>query len=140
MTRIFLTIAAVFALSLPLRAQTTTVMPDPGIEAVISQQMEAFKAEDFDRAFSFASPTIQGVFGSSERFRNMVVTGYPMVHHPQEVQFLELRSIGGQVWQKVLVKDAAGVYYALDYQMVQSPEGGWQINGVQLLKAEQLGA
>ena len=32
------------------------------IEGVISNQLEAFKADDFEQAFTFAAPNIQGIF------------------------------------------------------------------------------
>jgi len=140
MMRFFITLATVVLLGFSAQAETGNAPPEPGIEAVISGQFDAFRANDYDAAFGFASPMIQGVFGSAERFRAMVTTGYPMVQNPGEVRFLDLREIDGALWQKVLLRDAAGVYFTLDYQMIQSDEGVWQINGVQLLKAAQLGA
>ena len=54
---------------------------------MISKQIEAFKADDFDTAFSFASPMIQRMFGSASTFGEMVQNGYPMVWRPAEVRF-----------------------------------------------------
>ncbi|WP_226779101.1 DUF4864 domain-containing protein [Oceaniglobus trochenteri] len=139
MKRLILTLAIVLGLAGMVRAQTSEVMPDPAIEGVIRNQIEAFQADDFETAFTYASPMIRGIFGSADRFGAMVQQGYPMVHRPRDLKFLELRSINGQVWQKVLVRDASGAFHALDYQMIPT-ESGWQINGVQLLKAPQLGA
>ena len=45
------------------------------IRGVISAQVEAFLANDFATAFSFASPSIKGLFGSPERFGQMVRQG-----------------------------------------------------------------
>jgi hypothetical protein len=55
------------------------------------------------------------------------------------VRFLELRDIDGALWQKVMIRDQAGEFHVLDYQMIQTAEG-WQINGVQLLRAPDVGA
>ncbi len=102
------------------------------IEANISAQIQAFKADDFATAFTFASPNIQRLFGDPENFGIMVRRGYPMVWRPADVRFLELREIGGALWQKVMITDGNGRVHLLDYQMIQR-ENGWKINGVQLL-------
>ena len=104
------------------------------IEGTISQQFEAFKADDFDGAFQFASPMLQQLFQSPENFRRMVTTGYPMVRRPAEVKYLELREIAGFWWQKVQITDQKGFVHLLNYQMTQT-DAGWRISGVQLLDA-----
>jgi Domain of unknown function (DUF4864) len=112
---------------------------DPGIESTIEGQIEAFLADDFARAFTFASPNIKGMFGSADRFGQMVQNGYPMVWRPGEVRFLELRDIDGAIWQKVMIRDQAGGFHVLDYQMIPAGDG-WQINGVQILRTPDVGA
>lgn len=113
--------------------------PEPDIEATITAQIDAFLKDDFAEAFTYASPNIQGFFGSSERFGQMVRNGYPMVWRPGEVQYLELRDVAGNLWQKVMIRDQAGVLHVLDYQMIETGEG-WKINGVQLLRATGVSA
>lgn len=113
--------------------------PEPGIEATIRSQIDAFLADDFTTAFTFASPGIQGLFGNSDRFGQMVRNGYPMVWRPGEVRMLELREIGGALWQKVMIRDQAGGYHVLDYQMIETGDG-WRIDGVQILAAPGVGA
>ena len=110
-----------------------------GIEDTITQQLEAFKADDFGAAFDFASPTIKNIFRTPENFGAMVKQGYPMVWRPGEVTYLEQREIAGAIWQKVQIVDGTGRVHVLDYQMIQTPEG-WQINGVQLLKQPEVAA
>lgn len=111
---------------------------DP-LQGVINEQLQAFAAKDFDQAFGFASPMIQGIFGSAERFGQMVQQGYPMVVAPADVTYLEQRAVGDEVWQQVLIQDAAGAYHTLIYQMVDV-DGDWQINGVRILEAPEVGA
>ena len=108
------------------------VAQEADIQSVITQQIEAFQQDDFEQAFTYASPNIQGFFGSSDRFGQMVVTGYPMVHRPDSVRYLELREIAGNLWQQVMITDAKGVIHVLDYQM-KLIDGMWRINGVQIL-------
>lgn len=112
---------------------------DSEIRTVISAQIEAFQADDVATAFTFASPGIQGLFGSPERFGVMVQRGYPMVWRPEELRFLDLRQIEGEMWQKVLIRDAAGQVHLLDYQMIPG-ETGWKINAVQILPAPDVAA
>ncbi|NNE80045.1 MAG: DUF4864 domain-containing protein [Silicimonas sp.] len=109
------------------------MQPDPGIEATIGSQIEAFLMDDFATAFTFASPNIQGLFGDHERFGQMVRNGYPMVWRPGDVEYLELRQESGALWQRVLIRDQKGGVHMLDYQMIQTGDG-WRINGVQLLR------
>jgi hypothetical protein len=112
---------------------------DASIPQVIENQLSAFQADDFSAAFDYASPTIKQLFGTAERFGQMVQSGYPMVHRPAEVNMLDQRTIGSSVVQRVMIRDGAGRLHFLDYQMVPS-DGGWQMNGVQILQAPHVGA
>ncbi len=109
------------------------------IEGVIQDQITALKADDFVTAFTFASPNIKGIFGTPENFGAMVTQGYPMVHRPDAVQMLELRTVAGNLWQRVMVTDQSGRTHLLDYMMIETPDG-WQINAVQLLPEVGVGA
>ncbi|MEC3861939.1 DUF4864 domain-containing protein [Mesobacterium sp. TK19101] len=123
-------------LARPVWAQDSAA---PGIEATISNQMEAFLADDVDRAFTYASPGIRGFFRTPDRFGSMVREGYPMVWRPKSFTFGELREINGVLWQKVIVQDADGALHALDYRMIQT-DGDWRIDAVQMLPAPDLSA
>ncbi|MCA3505687.1 MAG: DUF4864 domain-containing protein [Rhodobacter sp.] len=126
-------------LCLPVLSAQAQEARNPAIETVIQQQFDAFRAEDVGTAFSFASPNIKGMFGTPENFGRMVRDGYPMVWRPAEVQFLDLRRVAGNLWQRVMVTDQAGRTHLLDYQMVETGQG-WQINGVQILPQAGVGA
>ncbi len=120
------------ALSLSAGLASGAFAQNAEIEANIAAQIQAFKADDFATAFTFASPNIQRLFGNSDNFGAMVRNGYPMVWRPSDVRFLELREVAGALWQKVMITDGDGAVHILDYQMIQQ-ENGWKINGVQLL-------
>lgn len=125
------TMVAIVLMCGPLQAQQAE------IQSTIASQIEAFRTNDFDTAFTFASPTIQGIFGTPDNFGGMVRSGYPMVMRPTDTEYLELREISGRVWQKVRITDPAGVVHVLDYQMIES-ENGWKINGVQILTSAEV--
>jgi hypothetical protein len=127
--------AVLLAASMALPA----VAQEGPIRSTIESQIKAFQADDFARAFTFASPTIKGMFGTPENFGAMVKQGYPMVYRPADVQMMDLREVAGNLWQRVRITDQAGAGWYLDYMMVETAEG-WQINAVQILPAPDVGA
>lgn len=124
---------AISVLPAGLRAQ------DAAISDVIRDQISAFQADDFSAAFGYASPTIKRLFGTAERFGQMVQSGYPMVYRPAEVRMLDQRDAGAAKVQRVMIRDGAGRLHFLDYQMTMV-DGVWQINGVQIVQEAQVGA
>ena len=135
MRRLALALAMVLAWPLAAPAQEAGTE----IREVISDQIAAFKADDFATAFTYASPSIKRLFGSPGRFGQMVRSGYPMVWRPADVRFTELKTRNGRQVQSVLVTDRAGALHVLDYEMVPG-EDGWRINGVRVRKAGGAGA
>lgn len=133
-TRFMMVIAVVFAAQTARADQSAA----PDIQATIGAQLEAFKADDFATAFSYASPMIQTMFGTSERFGVMVRNGYPMVWRPAEVRYLELKERDGKLYQDVLIRDLEGGRHVLEYQMIRN-QAGWRINGVRILRDPGVG-
>lgn len=112
---------------------------EPSIEIIITNQLEAFKKDDWETAFTFASPSIRTFFRTPENFGAMVRQGYPMVWRPRSVTYLEQLNVNGEIWQKVQIRDAMGQLHTLAYQMIMTDDG-WRINGVQLLQESDLNA
>lgn len=108
-------------MALPVLAEDD---PQTQIQTVIENQIAAFKNDDFAQAFSYASPSIQSMFGTAENFGVMVQRGYPMVWRPADVQFMDLREMAGDLWQHVLIRDQAGRRHMLLYRMQKGPEIG----------------
>lgn len=108
--------------------------PDPAIRDTIQSQLDAFKADDFGAAFTFAAPNIRQMFRTPENFGAMVRQGYPMVWRPSDIDYGDLRVIDGYTWQRVLVTDAQGKRFVLEYQM-QDVLGDWRIAGVRVVPA-----
>lgn len=135
MKQTILALAGLAAWSLPLAADPVS----DGVQGTISAQIDAFRSGDFTEAFGYAATNIQTIFGNTARFQMMVERGYPMVVAPAEIQYRALRAEGpGQV-QRVLLRDASGIWQALDYFMVQE-DGVWRIAGVELIGAPEVGA
>lgn len=113
---------------------------DTAIRDVIGRQLEAFEADDFEGAFEFASPGIRQLFGTPEVFGQMVRRGYPMVHRPGEVTYLDLSPTAEGFRQVVRIRDRAGQFHMLEYEMIQGAGGAWQIDSVRFLPQPEVGA
>lgn len=103
------------------------------IQGIITSQIEAFKADDFETAFTFAHPRIQGMFRNPGNFGRMVTQGYPMVWRPADVRYLPLREKNGFTFQDVEIVDEKGQVFVLEYAMAQTSDG-WRIAGVRILE------
>lgn len=125
--------AALAALAAPVLGQ------QDAIRGVIDGQIDAFRADDFATAFTFAAPGIQGMFGTPDNFGRMVRQGYPMVWRPETVEYLGAREVGPGWRQEVLVTDGDGRLHKLAYTMIETASG-WKIAGVEILAAPEVGA
>jgi hypothetical protein len=134
MLRIVTFCLGLVSLGLPAAAQDAQA-----IEDVITRQLDAFNDRDVNAAWTFASPMIKGMFGNPANFGMMVQNGYPMVWDNADVEFLDLREEDGAFVQRLTMRDADGVRYVAEYQMIETADG-WQINGVSIVPAPDVGA
>lgn len=136
MHRLLAILAATFSLisTPPLVAQDA----GPSIRDVISQQLGSISRDDWAGAFKYASPMIQRMFKTPENFGDMVRKGYPMVWRPSEREFGELEPRGERQVQIVFLRDQSGQPFIAEYEMIQV-NGTWRINGVRIIKGEDIG-
>jgi hypothetical protein len=99
------------------------------VRAVIEAQLEAFAADDAERAYSYASTAIRTQFADAAAFMAMVRAGYPMVVRPAAVMFFQPRTADGAVLQTVQLRDRAGRLWRATYELEQQANEGWRING-----------
>lgn len=125
-------------LTLPFLA-LPALAEEPAIITTIQNQFAAFGRGDFLTSFSYASPTIKGIFQTPENFGLMVSRGYPMVLRPANIQMLDQRAEAEFVLQKVLVTDPTGQRFLLAYKMIPDTSG-WLIDAVYLLEQSQAGS
>jgi len=116
---------------------TPAFAQDASIEDVITNQLQAFNDRDVAEAWQYASPMIQGMFGSPDNFGMMVERGYPMVWDNSNVRFLDREDFDSRTRQEVMITGPDGLFYILDYQMIETPDG-WLINGVQVIPAPDI--
>jgi hypothetical protein len=135
--RLFALLGTMLALALPAQAQTQVSPADQtAIREVIEGQVEAFRRDDGAAAFGYASPGIQGMFGTAETFMDMVRQGYRPVYRPQVFEFREIVTLQGMVTQKVHVIGPDGRPVTAFYPMTQQPDGSWRIEGCYLQAPE----
>ncbi|MGB0497412.1 MAG: DUF4864 domain-containing protein [Rubricella sp.] len=135
MHRLLIVLALILASALPARADPAAVRD------VITAQIDAFERDAFDEAFEYASPVIQHMFRTPERFGMMVMQGYPMVWRPEGYRFGLAEDRGnGRITQYVSFDDRAGRSYLAEYDMIEMEDGRWLINGVRLLPDTAVGA
>ena len=134
--RFFILFGVMLALALPAQAQVST-SDQTAIREVIERQVEAFRRDDGAAAFGYASPSIQGMFGTAETFMDMVRQGYQPVYRPRVFEFREIVTLEGMVTQKVHVIGPDGRPVTAFYPMAQQPDGSWRIEGCYLKAPEE---
>ena len=105
------------------------------VRQVVQAQLDAFAADDAERAFSYASASIRAQFGDAANFMAMVRSGYPMVVRPATVSFFQPQAGGtadgapASVRQEVQMRDREGSLWMATYLLERQPGTGWRISG-----------
>lgn len=116
-------------------AQDVSDADTKAIQMVITSQIEAFRSDDANRAYSFAAPNIKRIFPDMSMFMTMVKRGYLPVYRPKNFDFGINREIPTGVAQSVFLTGPDGEAYIALYSMQRQENGEWKINGVELRKA-----
>jgi hypothetical protein len=134
----------VSAAFLLIAAWSQALAADPPSEAdraqirdVVGRQLEAFKRDDGETAFSFAAPGIKNIFGNVDNFMSMVRNGYQPVHRWRSFSFRDIRLVEDWVIQKVHVEAQDGSAVTAFYVMEKQPDGTWRIAGCSLSAPEK---
>ena len=129
------TLCVLLVAIVPLHAQSQgAVSPSDAraVRQVIEAQLDAFRKDDGERAFGLATTAIRDVFGTAQKFMEMVRKSYPVVYRPKSVLFEAPIVVEGQVVQPVRMTDAEGRGWMAIYPMERQPDGSWKTNGCQL--------
>ncbi len=129
-TRALTAFALAVGLAGPAGAEPVSATDTEAVRATVDAQLAAFAADDAERAFSYAAPTIREAFGNSaERFITMVRSGYPVVYRPAEVVFLRPEWVDGTLVQNVQMTDAGGRLWLAVYNLDRQLDQSWRITG-----------
>jgi hypothetical protein len=135
--RLLALLGLLLSLAVPAHAQDVSTADRAAIRDIIQSQVDAFRRDDGDAAFGFASPTIRGMFGTPDVFMDMVRQGYQPVYRPKVFDFREIVMLHGQITQKVHVVGPDGRPVTAFYPMVRLPDGSWRIEGCYLQAPEE---
>jgi hypothetical protein len=105
---------------------------DPDVDAagrVILEQLDAFRRDDFDTAFTLASATIHDQF-DRPRFEAMVRGGYPEIARSVSA-LIEggQRGDSGELFLFLTIRGVNGLAVQAVYEMINE-NGRWRVNGV----------
>lgn len=104
-------------------------------QAVITGQIEAFRAKDAPGAFQYAAAAFHAGFPSAEAFFVAIVgSGYGPIMESRSHSFGPFEKMGEtMVLQEVKFVGNDQSLYEAYYQLTEETEG-WRVSGVQLLK------
>lgn len=122
------------AIAVGAAAQTGDGSEGTAIRDIIRSQLAAFNADDAGGAYRFASPKIQALFPTPEKFAAMVRRAYPQIYRSQDVEFGPLREIGGGWTQQVTITGQDGTLAGALYRLIRLESGEWRIDGVVIAK------
>jgi len=108
------------------------------VRAVVQAQLDAFAAGDATRAFGYAAPSIRAMFGTAERFMEMVERSYAPVIRPSAVSFLVPQVSGDVATQEVHLTDASGDTWLAVYRLERQADRNWRITGCELHESTAL--
>ncbi len=118
-------------------AQSLEITPGDkqAIQAVIADQLAAFRRDDGPAAFAHATAKIQARFQTPEIFMQMVRGGYQPVYRPRLVEFRDIVELHGMPIQRVYLVGPDGVPVIALYPMERQADGAWKIDGCTLVRA-----
>jgi ketosteroid isomerase-like protein len=131
---LFAILFSVFLL-MPAYSEDLSPADKSSVQAVIAGQLEAFKAGDGPKAYSYAAPFVTQVFPTVEVFMSMVKRGYEPIFRNTKYGFGTVTTDTlGRPTQHVTITAADGKRYEAVYAMQQQPDGSWKIAGVQMVE------
>jgi ABC-type transporter MlaC component len=113
-------------------ATTSFAQPATDVKAAaepITKQLEAFRRDDYDTAYTFAAADIKEMFDRAA-FERMVKSGYPEIARSTFALIAHSTvAPNGHVHIRVRIRGANGNSIEASYEMIQEP-GGWRIKSV----------
>ena len=130
-----LALVAVFVLPGSARSEPIAAADQAAIHAVITDQIDAFRRDDWDAAYGFASPGIRTLYPTVDSFAEMITHNYQPVYRPQSVVFGEVIEASQGPVQRVYVTGPDGSAYVANYAMRRDADGKWTITSSQRVRA-----
>jgi hypothetical protein len=101
----------------------------PAATEVVMRQLDAFRRDDFEAAYTFASTMIHDLF-DHEAFERMVRVGYPEIARSASAFVFESTvAPNGSVFLHLRIRGANGSRIEAIYELIRE-DGRFKINGV----------
>ena len=115
----------------PIQWRKATEAERKAVLASITNQLEAFKRDDYKAATQYQSEGLRRNFATAADFRTMMQRAYPQFAHYKSVQFgaMQADTRGKLATVPVKLTGRDGVQVAAVYQMVLE-DGVWRVSGV----------
>jgi hypothetical protein len=98
------------------------------LDAVITEQLAAFAADDWDAAWALTSRQFRAAGVDANGLREIVTSGYPEAADAEDHEVLGCALAGGQAQVLIEVTSADGETAGLVYLMTRE-EAGWRVSG-----------
>ncbi len=104
------------------------------VQDIIKHQIDAFRKDDGETAYSFAAPGIRSIYPEPGRFMEMVKSHYAPIYRPGNLTFGRNVSEdeGRLVVQELLITDREGKSWQAVYVLARQDDGSYRITGVRL--------
>ena len=103
------------------------------IRSVILEQIQAFRSDDAQKAFSYATPAIKKRFKTPKSFLKMVRRSYISVYRPRAFEFRPIQLVDYKIIQPLAVIGPSGVQEIALYMMERQPDHSWKIGACVML-------
>lgn len=131
-----LLISIVFNTQFAMADDSVTTEDIKAAQQVIVSQISAFKADDYQSAYSFAAPNVKQVFPSAKAFMMMVKSGYKPLYQHASYVFGKSRSSSSEVYQELMVTDKSGQLWQFIYTLDKQQDQSWKITSVVMRRYE----
>jgi hypothetical protein len=122
-------LALVLLAVLPAAARAQLAADEQAAAESVLRQLDAFRENDYDTAYAFASTEIHSLF-TRPTFERMVKSGYPEIANSSRARVASARKEpDGRVYLVLKIRGANGSHVEAVYEMVRET-GAWKINAV----------
>ena len=87
------------------------------VKQTVQNQLDAFARDDFEAAYSYASPSIKKIFQSYLDFEVMIKNSYQAVYRPKSIDFGVVQSVETGALLKVYLVDPEGAFVTAEYEL-----------------------
>lgn len=104
------------------------------IQEVVRWQLEAFAADDAERAFGLATSAARNELGSADNFLQLIKDQYPPIYRNRLALFSKPEMIDGHMLVMVRLTDPDNSVWLAIYEVQREADGKWKIDSCNLLE------